>query len=69
MRRACKVRPIEAPRQPARGFQPGAKLHGLGKAVQDLKLAALRSGNQHAARIRAQIHGGIKRTGRAGIRG
>ena len=37
------------------------KLHRLGEAVDDLKLTALRSGNQHPARVCTEVEGSIKR--------
>ena len=53
--------PHRRTRQPARGFKPDAKLDSLGKTVHDLKLAALRLGNQHPATVRTKVERGIKR--------
>ena len=49
--------------QPPARLEPLAKLHGLGEGIHDMELVALGLGNQHAARVRAEIQRGIKRRG------
>ena len=54
-------RPAHRPaRQPTRRFKPQPELHRFREAVHDMELIALGLGNQHSARIRAQIQRSVK---------